>query len=106
MCKQPHASCSIVDPRLSEKEAAGTAKPPQVAGNTALQSCCEEVVLQNGCYTDPAQSATSAITESEHYPLSQMTNICFDVINMTSLEIFAAASQGQTGSETNILFLL
>ena len=68
----------------------------------AIQSCCEEVVLQNGCYTHPAQSATSPITECELYPLSQTTNICFDVINMTSLEIFAAVSQGQTGSETNI----
>ena len=106
MCKQPHASCSIVDPRLSEKEAAGTVKPvhqpPQVAGNTALQSCCEEVVLGPGCCTHPAQSATSPITESELHPFSQTTNICFDVINMTSLEIFVAASQGQTGRETNI----
>ena len=102
MCKQPHASCSIVDPRLSEKEAAGTAKPPQVAGNTALQSCCEEVVLGPGCCTHPAQSATSPITESELHPFSQTTNICFDVINMTSLEIFAAVSQGQSGSERNI----
>ena len=106
MCSQPHASCSIVDSRPSEKEAAGTVKPvhqpPQVAGNTALQSCYEEVVLGPGCCTHPAQSATSPITESELHPLAQMTNICFDVINMTSLEIFVAASQGQTGRETNI----
>ena len=106
LCSQPHASCSDVDSGLHEKEAAGTVKPvhqsPQVEGNTAIQSCCEEVVLQNKCYTHPAQSATSVITESEHHPFSQTTNICFDVINLTSLEIFAAASQGQTGRETNI----
>ncbi|KAG2614415.1 hypothetical protein PVAP13_4KG386403 [Panicum virgatum] len=75
---RPDSGC-IANPRLSEKEAAGTAKPPQVAGNTALQSCCEEVVLGPGCCTHPAHSATSPITET---------------------------SQGQTGSETNILFLL
>jgi len=75
---RPDSGC-IANPRLSEKEAAGTVKPvhqpPQVAGNTALQSCYEEVVLGPGCCTHPAQSATSPITET---------------------------SQGQTGSATNI----
>ena len=100
-----HISCSNVDPgspvREAEWSVANTPdhQQPQVSASTFTPN--SEVAARRGCQSHTTSSPFPTPSPgSELHSISQTTNICFDVLNMTSLEIFAADLHGHGRRET------